>query len=603
MNRTSIVLWSLVLTSLAVLSQARAAAPRSPDAVSQDLKRVLTAEALHTTSTINRRTELQPTLRPKTASDAEWWQAGFVKVGNSWVHSETAHKQANAELLEEYRAQRNMTPKTAEGHAKLANWCQDHKLDDQERAHLLQVIVLSRSEAERAPIFRRMGYRKLGQHWLSPAEIQELQAKLRRDEERRREWQPSLERIVRNWSANPKQHKQAQEELKGIEKPAAIPSLLMASTVNETLALAICEQLDKMPSFEASQALAFMAVQSEWPAVRQAAIKSLKERRVDDFAPALLGAMHSPLLMAKQSNSVASPRLIFREDADRFVAIDLRFLPGQEFILGFGNSVTLQSRLLQAISLVAGRGRARIDDARLITDIEYEVQVRLEEENDQTEKYNQRAAEVLAAVTGQEFSSSPHYWWAWWHLYTATQQPPKDCVIEYRRAGLPARIAILPDYERPRTPSSCLTAGVPVATDRGLVAIELIRVGDRVLAKNTETGEVDYKPVVHTTTRDPVPVKRFTVGGTSIVASDGHHFWSSGTGWAKTRDLKSGTPIHTSTGMSRVELIEAEPDPAQVYNLVVADFHTYFVGRDMILSHDVLQPALTNAKVPGLDLD
>ena len=41
-------------------------------------------------------------------------------------------------------------------------------------------------------------------------------------------------------------------------------------------------------------------------------------------------------------------------------------------------------------------------------------------------------------------------------------------------------------------------------------------------------------------------------------------------------------------------------ETAQTYNLVVADYHTYFVGKTGILSHDVLTPRGTNCLVPGL---
>jgi hypothetical protein len=39
---------------------------------------------------------------------------------------------------------------------------------------------------------------------------------------------------------------------------------------------------------------------------------------------------------------------------------------------------------------------------------------------------------------------------------------------------------------------------------------------------------------------------------------------------------------------------------ATVYNLVVADFHTYFVGQTKLLSHDVTPREPTLARVPGL---
>lgn len=66
------------------------------------------------------------------------------------------------------------------------------------------------------------------------------------------------------------------------------------------------------------------------------------------------------------------------------------------------------------------------------------------------------------------------------------------------------------------------------------------------------------------------------------------------------RDLNENEPMHTATGMHRIQRIEDAGKSEKVYNLVVADFHTYFVGKSMILSHDVMAPGLTNLKVPGL---
>ena len=66
------------------------------------------------------------------------------------------------------------------------------------------------------------------------------------------------------------------------------------------------------------------------------------------------------------------------------------------------------------------------------------------------------------------------------------------------------------------------------------------------------------------------------------------------------RNLTAETPLHTVTGMQRVTEVKDEGREETVYNLVVADFHTYFVGNAMVLSHDVTTPILTNVKVPGL---
>jgi hypothetical protein len=84
-----------------------------------------------------------------------------------------------------------------------------------------------------------------------------------------------------------------------------------------------------------------------------------------------------------------------------------------------------------------------------------------------------------------------------------------------------------------------------------------------------------------------------------LETSGGHLFWVAGEGWTKSRELPSGSHLHTSRGIVTVSHV-ATGQTAETYNLVVADFHTYFAGESMILSHDntVRQP--TKATVPGL---
>ena len=108
--------------------------------------------------------------------------------------------------------------------------------------------------------------------------------------------------------------------------------------------------------------------------------------------------------------------------------------------------------------------------------------------------------------------------------------------------------------------------------------------------------------MLHTTVREPIDVIKFAIGDETIQATQGHHFWVSGRGWIKTRELIAAQPLHTPIGAVKVASTEpAEPSPT--YNLVVADFHTYFVGKNAILSHDVLPPKPTNMRVPGLSED
>ena len=91
---------------------------------------------------------------------------------------------------------------------------------------------------------------------------------------------------------------------------------------------------------------------------------------------------------------------------------------------------------------------------------------------------------------------------------------------------------------------------------------------------------------------------KIDLGAAVIRTSGGHLFWQSGHGWAKARELKSGAKLHTAQGVVNVrqaEGVESEP----TYNLVVADLHSYFVGEQLILSHDNTIREQTNATVPG----
>ena len=97
----------------------------------------------------------------------------------------------------------------------------------------------------------------------------------------------------------------------------------------------------------------------------------------------------------------------------------------------------------------------------------------------------------------------------------------------------------------------------------------------------------------------PSPTIKFTSRDETIQAIDGHFFWVSGRGWGKARELAAEQPLRTAIGVSRVTSME-RTEPAPTCNLVVADFHTYFVGKSAILSHDVLPPKPTNKVVPGL---
>ncbi|GLW65303.1 hypothetical protein Arub01_35470 [Actinomadura rubrobrunea] len=158
-------------------------------------------------------------------------------------------------------------------------------------------------------------------------------------------------------------------------------------------------------------------------------------------------------------------------------------------------------------------------------------------------------------------------------------------------------------------------------------AIEDVKVGDLVLATDPKTGETAAKPVVDTIVGDGTKnlvqisveadqglpallaaVDAKEVQGNSVltasgdqderasgvvIATDEHPFWVGGdlNAWVNAKDLKPGMWLRTSAGTYvQVTAIKSwTASDQRVYNLTVADHHTYYVvvgGRSTALTHN-----------------
>ena len=196
--------------------------------------------------------------------------------------------------------------------------------------------------------------------------------------------------------------------------------------------------------------------------------------------------------------------------------------------------------------------------------------------------------------------------------------------------------------------TACFAKGTLVHAKEGLVPIEKLKVGDLVLSRPEGGGELDYKPVTRTFVHPPTLVVRLVYQFESernqvsfLTTTLNHPFWAVGEGWTKASDL------HTWPGEeSRLELMDgrqmltcgrkriyrtnipnvgwisrvgdvrdeigdeldcenntayrreiyagdnirndedAELLEIPVYNIEVADFHTYFVGKEGVWVHN-----------------
>jgi hypothetical protein len=221
-------------------------------------------------------------------------------------------------------------------------------------------------------------------------------------------------------------------------------------------------------------------------------------------------------------------------------------------------------------------------------------------QNDFTQEMNTRVFSVLGRTTGEILPSEPSAWWKWWsdynEVFLAEEKPTIERIVSQE-------ISLVDQVSGDGLDSpgalDCLARGTPVQTATGPVAIDQVQVGDLVLSQDVESGELAFKPVLRTTIRPASNLVEINAGGQTFCASGGHLFWISGKGWVKAREIAQGDQLHHATGTVEVVSVNAgEHD--QTYNLVVADFHTYFAGADRLLSHDNTIHRRTEAVVPGL---
>ncbi|MEZ4465656.1 MAG: polymorphic toxin-type HINT domain-containing protein, partial [bacterium] len=152
----------------------------------------------------------------------------------------------------------------------------------------------------------------------------------------------------------------------------------------------------------------------------------------------------------------------------------------------------------------------------------------------------------------------------------------------------------------------CFVAGTLIATKDGSKAIEGIEVGDLVLSRNEETGEITYKPVVRTFVTPDSPTIDLTLEDhegkqTTIGVTPEHPFWVVGQGWVEAGDLLPGDELFTSKGgWLRVSGSTWASESATVYNFEVEGFHTYFAGEAEAWVHNVCDPTKPAREVlPG----
>lgn len=142
-------------------------------------------------------------------------------------------------------------------------------------------------------------------------------------------------------------------------------------------------------------------------------------------------------------------------------------------------------------------------------------------------------------------------------------------------------------------PGKCFVAGTLVLTEDGLRPIESLRVGMRVWSRDQEGDAADWKPITETFANISLSLVQLTVVGVNgkeeeLDVTPSHNLFVQGRGWVEAGTLtpEADVLVDASGAPLFVRAVNSLDSHVPVYNLDVADFHTYFVGEHGLWAHN-----------------
>ncbi len=563
--------------------------------------------------------ELDPNYAPAR------WQSGFVRWNNQWLPiDDVPGRSQDDPQRAAYRKQRDALVDTADNQRALAKWCRKNKLNDEARIHWAKVLEFDANDSE---ALSALGLQLYNGRLLTREQIEQAKHKAGEQLQATRHWQPQIAK----WrtaitQGNAKERDAALAKLRELKDPEAIPALESTlaspndSRKTNDLNLLLIETVSRMPVPEATQVLLRLAILPESQDVRARAADELKKRPMHAYVPQLIAALPGSLktrfnVYVLPNGMVSHEHEIFIEGrkADYSMTYESVMNPTDAFTSWVMTPQALNRELVRSAAI---ESRARVTRER-------------------TEWLRGRIKFVLERTTGFANADDPQLWEKQYNdyngWYTPSQEKPtysyaNQSVEAYFTAPtstettrtttnnpppapltLPVPLPVPPTVPRPLISPGfllvghnyCFPAGTQIMTDLGSLPIEQIKVGDHVLAQDVETGEVAYKPVQTTTLRPAIGLLKITAGPEVIVSTPGHPMWVAGEGWRVAKYLKTGDRMHGLKGAVTIDAIEPAA-PKEVYNLVVSDFHDYFVGPAQVLVHDNSPMVENTARVPGL---
>jgi len=137
-----------------------------------------------------------------------------------------------------------------------------------------------------------------------------------------------------------------------------------------------------------------------------------------------------------------------------------------------------------------------------------------------------------------------------------------------------------------------------VATSEGLKPISELKAGELVLAYNEATGETGYYPILDVFAHNDPQLVFLTIDGETITTTPEHPFYEAESApwlasgefrynWTPAEGLKVGDFVRSADGtLGRVAKVQMVDRQQVMYNLTVAEAHTFFVGEEGWLVHN-----------------
>ncbi|TWU29248.1 polymorphic toxin-type HINT domain-containing protein [Bythopirellula polymerisocia] len=574
------------------------------------------------------------------------WYSGQVHYDGQWMPINAVGQMVSSDpRWDEYQARKLETGNSPREHASLARWCRTEGLSYEEKWHWLNVLA---SDPDNREALGRLDLRIYQGQYMSPGQIKEhkLHAENAEDDFKvlTKRYQSWIAKAIR---ANSDDIEDTVKKVSEINDVAAIPALIeiffldmktdkavlsklgdeQGGRLLSDLRLAVVQALTQMEQHEATWALLQIAVEWPDPEASNQAAEALIPREKSSYMPTLMGALSSPLEAAISVRVAPNGQYTVYEDiAESHPLVrnshfkTSKFLNQHTLTINKTSTVTdyrgmrdwtdrpKVSRQTASVSKTWSERNRDFNNAMAQASGSRE---RIDLENSLREQRNANILKVLRIVTGEDLGSHPSAWWKDWNIYNELNTPEKLTDYQtyeeqdysrysYQNYAQNYSGSVGTPPPRPPTTHSCFVAGTPVWTQSGPVRIETVQVGDLVLSQDPFTGKLDYRPVLETSVGPPSPILNLVIDHETISTTRGHRFWVVDKGWQMSKFLKPGDRLVAQQGWPELLSVE-KANESEAFNLVVGQFHTYFVGNQKLLVHDKNCPLPNIAYLPGVE--